>query len=451
MVKKRRISCLAIDCYLTTLLAKDIFFECLRRWAGKVLLTMAGLGVWYGIVQAKSLDVADLQFRDLPPRLAQRFDPMSFTGLMRTLTERTERRKREGEFDHLIAYALQSNQFTKEPRIEPALSAKVYAQSATIPTEVQRRLQQFLQSLSNPADNPRLKYFAQLVPAHNRSLEFLEGEYSRVMKFLYAKEFLQQTHAYETRGYSTDTQVAVNFTVWNALSLLRAMNPGLRIRRVLIIGPGMDLAPRTELIDAVPPQSFQPYLTADALLSLELSALSDLEIDCVDISRRVVDLINSFSGGKRLLQLYSPRGTKEYNRYFELLGREIGKPSQDDTLSSALPRDFLIRFLSVKPRVAQAVHATELNISTQRLLQTYDLAIATNVLLYFEPAELALALGSTAAMLRTGGYLIHNDLRPETEAEAERAGLAVLQGRSVLVAEGRHAPLYDSFALHQKR
>src|SRR4051794_13409524 len=37
------------------------------------------------------------------------------------------------------------------------------------------------------------------------------------------------------------------------------------------------------------PQSFQPYLIADALLSLHLSALPDFEIDCVDINGRVVE------------------------------------------------------------------------------------------------------------------------------------------------------------------
>jgi hypothetical protein len=54
-------------------------------------------------------------------------------------------------------------------------------------------------------------------------------------------------------------------------------------------------------------------------------------------------------------------------------------------------------------------------------------------------------------MLRTGGYFIHNDLRPETGRDAEIAGFETLQARSVLVAQGQHAPLYDSFALNEKR
>jgi hypothetical protein len=403
-----------------------------------------------GMAHARQPKVVNVRFEDLPSGLAKRFDRNSFPALIRALTSETARRKRDGDFDHLIAYALQSSQFTKEPKVEPAVSAQAFARGAAVPLEVQRRLKDFVRALSNTAGNSRLGYFAKLVPARDRNLEFLEREYCRTMRFLYTKEFLQEKHPYETRGYSTDTQVGANYAVWNALSVLKTSVPNVRVRRVLIIGPGMDLAPRTDLVDAVPPQSFQPYLIADALLSLRLASLRDLEIDCVDINGRVVEFINSFSSGKRLLQLYSPPGTAEYNRYFQSLGREIGRPAQDVT-PAALPGYFLEQAISVEPRVAHAIHATELNITTRRLSESYDLAIATNVLLYFGPTELALALSNTAAMLRTGGYFIHNDLRPETGRDAEIAGFETLQARSVLVAQGQHAPLYDSFALNEKR
>lgn len=398
---------------------------------------------------AGQVNALGIGFDDLPPALAKRFERASFPGLVRDLSREALRRKRDGEFDHLIAYALQSNQFTKEPRIEPAVSAQAFAQSALVPSEVRLRLQEFLHALSNPADNPRLEYFARLVRAPDRNLKFLEGEYRRAMSFLYAKEFLHKTHAYETRGYSTDTQVAANYVIWSALSVLKRTNPDLRVRRVLLIGPGMDIAPRTGLIDAVPPQSFQPYLVADALLGLGLSAMPDLDIECVDINERVVRFINSFSKGQRRLELYSAPGTDGYNRYFQSLGTKIGNLGL--ATLPGMPSDLLTRSITLEPSVAQAVHASELNIATQRLAGTYDLAIATNVLLYFENPDLALALCNTAAMLQTGAYFVHNDLRPETEATAELVGFEMLQARSVLVAQGSRAPLYDTFALNRKR
>src|SRR5690349_6500390 len=70
-----------------------------------------------------------------------------------------------------------------------------------------------------------------------------------------------------------------------------------------------------------------------------------------------------------------------------------------------MPSDLLTRSIKVEPSVAQAVHASELNITTQRLTGTYDISIGTNVLLYFERPNLTLALCKTAAMARTAPTL----------------------------------------------
>ena len=397
----------------------------------------------------RDLQPKDITFDDLPAALAARFHRESFSELVRRINHETARRERDGEFDHLIAYALQSKQFTSEPKIEPALSAKAFAQTGKIPEEVRRRLNQFLRAVAKPGANPRLLYFAQLVPARDRNVEFIAAEYCRTMRFLYEKEFLGQDRAYETRGHSTDTQVAANYAVWNALGVLKATAPQTRIRRVLIIGPGLDFAPRTDFVDAVPAQSFQPYLTADALLTLGLSAVRDLDIECVDINERPIRFINSFPSGPRLLYLYSEPGTQEYNRYFEANGTAIGTVIRDAG-AIRLPAPLLSRTIAVDSAIAGAVHGQEMNIVTQRLGRTYDLVIATNVLLYFAPTELVFALNNIAAMLGPGGCFIHNDLRPEIEAEAEQLGLRAVQARTVLVAQGQRAPLYDTFALYQK-
>ena len=165
--------------------------------------------------------------------------------MTRAIADETARRKRDGEFDHLIAYALQSSQFTTEPKIEPAVSVKAFAQSATVPARAFESGRQ-----SSP-------WIFRATGVCSRPQSGVSGKrISPRVRFLYAKEFLRQKHPYEMRGYSTDTQVAANYAVWNALSVLKAAAPDVRIRRVLIIGPGMDLAPRTELIDAVPRRVF---------------------------------------------------------------------------------------------------------------------------------------------------------------------------------------------------
>ena len=68
--------------------------------------------------------------------------------------------------------------------------------------------------------------------------------YARAMGFLYEKEFKaphnQVAGLYQTRGHSTGTKVEANYAVWNALGVLKAMQPGLAIGRVLVVAPGLD-------------------------------------------------------------------------------------------------------------------------------------------------------------------------------------------------------------------
>jgi SAM-dependent methyltransferase len=218
----------------------------------------------------------------------------------------------------------------------------------------------------------------------------------------------------------------------------------------LVIGPGLDFAPRTELIDAFRPQSFQPYAVADAVLGLHLAQLGELRIDCVDINNRVIDFINRFPAGNRRLHLYSEPGVADYNEYFAGLGSFIGAAAPE-TQTPKLPPGFLERSIVVNNQVAAAIHAIRLNILTERLEQSYDLVIATNVLLYFNPNELSLALTNIAKMLRPGGCFVHNDLRPVTEADGDLLQMPPVAARSILIAHGRRAPLYDSFSICRKK
>src|SRR5207247_8281740 len=116
----------------------------------------------------------------------------------------------------------------------------------------------------------------------------------RVARFLYKKEFTSGVTAaevaplYQTRAHSSDTQIEAGFGVYLGLGVLHALEPGRRIRRVLVVGPGLDFAPRTDLIDVVEPQIYQPFTIADALLALSISAEADLKVASVDVNPRVV-------------------------------------------------------------------------------------------------------------------------------------------------------------------
>jgi SAM-dependent methyltransferase len=374
---------------------------------------------------------------DLPPAIARRFDRDSFDARIQAIERDTERRESAGELEHLIYYALQSRRFTSLAPIEPAWSAREFVRHQTVPAAVRARLDAFLQALDRPAEDARLRYFADLLTATRRSRAFLEGEYRRVMGFLYDKEFLHRENVYQTRGHSTDTQVEANYAVWAGLSVLKSLAADTRMQRILIVGPGLDFAPRTALDDSRPPQSFQPYAVADALLGLGMARRGQFLIDCADINARVIDFLRTFPAGPRTLELYSGGGDAEYRRYFSSLGGAIGTKNGST--------------IHVDVDVARAIRAGRRNIMTDRWEAAYDLAIATNVLVYFSSDELALAVANIGAMLRPGGWFLHNELRPEVDELAAAAGLEAVQARTVRIAEGRTAPLFDSFALYRKR
>ncbi|WP_217551393.1 hypothetical protein, partial [Pantoea sp. GbtcB22] len=77
--------------------------------------------------------------------------------------------------------------------------------------------------------------------------------------------------------------------VYNGLGVLKSLAPATRIRRVLIVGPGLDLAPRTGFLETNAPQSYQPWAVIDALVSLGLARIDDLAVVGADINPRVVD------------------------------------------------------------------------------------------------------------------------------------------------------------------
>jgi len=285
------------------------------------------------------------------------------------------------------------------------------------------------------------------------------------MKFVYQKEFVAQRgpdpagaveSLYHSRGFSTDTAVEAGYVVYLGLAVLKASDPQRRVRRVLIVGPGLDLAPRTGLIDSVPPESYQPWAVIDALVALGISRLDDLDLVCADINPRVVDHLRGEHDRPPSLHLASgldpaPSLTLEpdYREYFSQLGSAIAAPGSISTQAGGR----LTKAVQVQPAAARALSAERLDIVTERLTgQPFDLAIATNILPYFDDTELALALSNIAGMLAPGGILLHNDLRPGLRGIAEAAGLPLQQSRQVPIARVKcAAPLVDTILLHRRR
>ena len=73
-------------------------------------------------------------------------------------------------------------------------------------------------------------------------------------------EFVQRSRLFRTRGLSLDTSLIPNYSVEQALAAMKArglLRPG-SVRRVAIVGPGLDFADKDVGFDIYPQQTLQP-------------------------------------------------------------------------------------------------------------------------------------------------------------------------------------------------
>lgn len=384
---------------------------------------------------------AAIAFSSLPPGVkellvAQNITTENFPALIRSIRGETERRVVEGENEHLVFFVLQSRSFTKQAPIEPALSAKEFVESKRIPEAARRRMDAFL--AAQPKGERMVELRKLLPPVGAR--EHILAQYRRTMSALYGKEFGHSTDFYLTRGHSTDTNVAANYAIWNALHVLRASYPGIRVNRVLIVGPGLDFAPRTDFDDSSPPQSYQPFAVADALLELGLS--ESPHIECIDINPRVTGYFERLPSERHpVLDIASIAGESEYMEYFLGMGNRIGVVENQGNLHKRI---------ALSREIVRSVTAFPGNVVTDSLSRKYDLVVATNVLVYFDNRELLLAIANISGALDAGGFFVLNEIRPTVDTYTSAAGLEPVQARTLRIAQGAIAPLYDAFAIYRK-
>src|SRR6185369_301943 len=120
------------------------------------------------------------------------------------------------------------------------------------------------------------------------------------------------------RGLSLDTSMLPSFAVEQTLETMknqRLLAPNT-IRRVAVIGPGLDFADKNSGYDFYPAQTLQPFTTIDSLLRLRLATVpAEIELTTFDISPRVNEHIagvqrRSRSGAPYVLRLPIDRGSQ---------------------------------------------------------------------------------------------------------------------------------------------
>ncbi len=348
-----------------------------------------------------------------------------------------------GEEDSLTNLLRFGVTFTKEYRIDDEYLVK-YGHSSLVDAFADNRANDLIKALAAPSANQGFVEMRTFVEKKGYSLSTAAGR-KKLKAYLLAnlarmqKEFLEAQAAaksnrdqmFEQRGISLDSNLWPDYDLdlqFREMVKKGMLKPG-GIRRVAIVGPGLDFVNKQLGVDFYPPQTVQPFAVLDSLLRLGLAKPDNIELVTLDISSRVnvhLDAArkNAAAGKPYTIQLpwysegrWSPEFRADFTSYWQQLGAQIGEPVAPIPVPAA-DAGFQTRAVKVRPAIVGRVKPVDMNIVYQRLQvapkESFDLVIGTNIFVYYGGFEQSLARANVAAMLKPGGYLLSNDKLPET-------------------------------------
>ena len=230
---------------------------------------------------------------------------------------------------------------------------------------------------------------------------------------------------YRDRGLSSDTRLTADFALDKALEVIAAKGTlaADSVRRVAIVGPGLDFTDKAEGYDFYPQQTIQPFALVDSLTRLGLAKPDDLRVTTLDLSPRVNGHLDTArrraqGGEPYVLQLPLPKDDPTHQwhpdlvAYWQRFGDRIGEEIAPIPLPP-VAGDVRVRALRVRPTVTLSIAPQDLDIIVERLepladAERFDLIVATNILVYYDGFDQALALANVSKMLRPGGYFMTN-------------------------------------------
>ncbi len=364
----------------------------------------------------------------------------------------------KGDEDTLVNFLLFGTSYTKQPRItqkqlqqigqqQNAQSLNANPSLIQLRDSLQARADDLIRAAATPGNNDRL-LFAHHILAKQKGfhLNTQEGrakakaslltsvaqvlsEFNNYAKILETarvhganEEFIERSSIFRTRGLSSDTTLLPNFAIEEALKAIlnRKLLTAGSVRRVAIIGPGLDFTDKQEGYDFYPQQSIQPFALIDTLLRLGLAEPKALQVSTFDLSPRVNDHLKQAKLRAQRRQGYAlqlPYDTQtpwkpDAVSYWKRFGEMIGRPVPPLTIPSGAS-SIKMRAVEVRPAVVSLITASDLNIVLQRPIlpssERYDLIVATNILVYYDTFEQSLALTNIERMLRPGGFLLSNN------------------------------------------
>ena len=356
-------------------------------------------------------------------------------------------RVEDGDADSIINLLQFGTTFTKQRRITEREPAGVQVRQAGtgvtvfVPSPLLKaRIEDFVAALASPGENERLRFARRVIERRGMELATENGR-NRIRRYLEQRtevvgsaphagtlvdpdaELRDLTTIFRDRGLASDTAIWIDFGIERALEAMKArqlIQPSA-IRRIAILGPGLDFADKQEGQDFYPEQTLQPFALVDSLMRLGLSASGGLQVTAFDLSPRVLQHLETARMRARSGTPYTlvlPRDldqpwTPDLTRYWETFGDRVGAVARTAAPPPTAGR-LAVRSIRVPPVAVLSVYPRDVNIVVQRLEslnqdERFDLIVASNILIYYDVFEQSLAVSNLAAMLRPGGLLLSND------------------------------------------
>ncbi|MEO8256515.1 MAG: class I SAM-dependent methyltransferase [Acidobacteriota bacterium] len=397
-------------------------------------------------------DALPAALRSITPAEREAVWPAWVAGRELSIRERLER----GDEDSLVNLLLFGTTFTRQPRaVNDSTRLGGRDRAAAI---VRGRLSDLVAAIAAPGLDERLQFARLVVDRHGLDPRTAAGQeavrrylvdtvgrtvgevdsFIRTLQTAKAQtadvEFAARSTLFHNRGLSSDTSLLPDYAIDQALAAVAnagTLRPG-SVQRIAVIGPGLDFTDKAEGYDFYPVQTIQPFAIIDSVVRLGLANAPGLRVTAFDVSPRIIRHLETAreraqSGAGYVVHLpWDPDGMWSENliAYWKRFGDQIGA----ETTPVAPPPEagtVQVRAVRVRPSVVLGVVPDSLNIVLQRLHPMsdddhFDLVIASNIFVYYDVVEQALALANVAAMLRPGGVLLSNNSLPALPATALR-------------------------------
>lgn len=415
---------------------------------------------------------------ELPAELDARPDAAAWLKWETAQDQEIRSRLKRGDADSIVNLVLFGTSFTAQPRVT-AKQMEITGDGAQAAGRlILARIQEFAKAVQSPGRNERLQFASVWLkqsgidftdPAVDKRITVIllentlrvEREQRSYTEAIDAakqgkdagKVFVVRSSLYRDRGLSLDTSFRPNYAMERSLTEIKKAGLLGRVQRAAVIGPGLDFTDKRSGYDFYPVQTVQPFALIDSLRRLGMAATQGPTVEILDLSVRVLDHVQRAVAQARAGSAYTVQvpldgdtrwlpGTTDYWQRF---GTEIG--STVHALSAPSSVEARTRAVRVRPEVVKLLDARDLNIVVQRLGlppdRKFDLMIATNVMLYYQPFEQALAVQNIADMLRPGGLLLANNALPEVEGVAIRPVGETSVAYSEDPDDGDHAVWYQ--------